>query len=210
MLVRSVITHIATEPMACLLQQRQAHLWPLETPSEPQPQAVYLWLPWGSSLGGRSLPRPQAAPVKRMTGRRPWPGERAKTGNGWGSGKPPPGASRRVRRGAGGPGRRGNQLLPAMLACLSPALHCKNKWKKHTPDRKKKGGKKKKPQTAPHGAPSAGLGQGLGLGYSLPLLPGKLLEPNLHLPQTETTQCHNPSPVILPSLPPPTSDTHTR
>ena len=111
--------------------------------------------------------------------------------------------------GAGGPGRRGNQLLPAMLACLSPALHCKNKWKKHTPDRKKKGGKKKKPQTAPHGAPSAGLGQGLGLGYSLPLLPGKLLEPNLHLPQTETTQCHNPSPVILPSLPPPTSDTHT-
>ena len=112
MLVRSVITHIATEPMACLLQQGQAHLWPLETPSEPQPQAVYLWLPWGSSLGGRSLPRPQAAPVKRMTGRRPWPGERAKTGNGWGSGKPPPGASRRVRRGLVGQGGGGISSSP--------------------------------------------------------------------------------------------------
>lgn len=54
--------------------------------------------------------------------------------------------------GAGVPERREDQLLPAMLACLSPALHCKNKWKKHTPDRKK-GGKKTKPQTASHGLP---------------------------------------------------------
>lgn len=48
------------------------------------------------------------------------------------------------------PGRREDQRLPAMPACLSSALHCKNKWKKHTPDRKKGG---KKPQTAPHGLP---------------------------------------------------------
>lgn len=61
----------------------------------------------------------------------------------------------------------------------------------------------------PHMGSLAGLGQGLGLGYLLLLFPGKLLVPNLHLPQTETTQCHNPSPVILPSPPPPTSDTHT-
>lgn len=48
------------------------------------------------------------------------------------------------------PGRRQDQLLPAMLACLSSALHCKNKWKQHTPDRKKGG---KKTQTAPHRLP---------------------------------------------------------
>lgn len=51
--------------------------------------------------------------------------------------------------GAGVPGRREGQLLPAMPACLSPALHCKNKWKKHTPDRKK--GRGEKAQTALHG-----------------------------------------------------------
>lgn len=104
------------------------------------------------------------------------------------------------------PGRKEDRLLPAMLACLSSALHCKNKWKQHTPARKK--GRRKTPN-GPTRAPLVGLGQGLGPGYSLLLFPGKLLVPNLHLPQTETTQCHNPSPVILPSLPPPTSDTHT-
>lgn len=69
------------------------------------------------------------------------------------------------------PGRRENQLLPAMLACLSPALHCKNKWKKHTPDRKK-GREKKTTPNRPTWAPLAGLGQGLGLGYLLLLFPG--------------------------------------
>lgn len=109
--------------------------------------------------------------------------------------------------GAGMPGRREDQLLPAMLACLSSALHCKNKWKQHTPDRKKR--EEKKSPKPPHRAPLAGLGQGPGLGYLLLFFPGKLLVPHLHLPQTETTQCHNPSPVTLSSLPPPTSDTHT-
>lgn len=68
------------------------------------------------------------------------------------------------------PERREDQPLPAMLACLSPALHCKNKWKKHTPDRKK--GREKKHPQPPHMAPSAGLGQGLGQGYLLLLFPG--------------------------------------
>lgn len=49
------------------------------------------------------------------------------------------------------PGRREDQLLPAMLACLSSALHCKNKWKQHTPDRKK--GRKKKAPNRPTGLP---------------------------------------------------------
>lgn len=69
--------------------------------------------------------------------------------------------------------------------------------------------REEKPPHRPTWAPPAGPGQGLSLGYLLLLFPGKLPVPDLHLPQTETTQCHNPSPVILPSLPPPTSDTHT-
>lgn len=105
------------------------------------------------------------------------------------------------------PGRREDQLLPAMLACLSPALHCKNKWKKHTPDRKK--GREKKHPQPPHMGSLGGFGPRPWPGLLTAAFPGKLLVPNLHLPQTETTQCHNPSPVILPLflLPP---QTHTR
>ena len=77
---RSAITRLATEPTARLLQPGQAQLWPLETPSEPQPLAGCLQLPWGSSLGGHSLLRPQDAPAKHVTGRRPWARETAKTG----------------------------------------------------------------------------------------------------------------------------------
>lgn len=77
---RSAITRLATEPTAHLLQPGQAQLWPLETPPEPQPLAGCLQLPWGSSLGGHSLLRPQDAPAKRLTGRRPWARETAKTG----------------------------------------------------------------------------------------------------------------------------------
>lgn len=67
------------------------------------------------------------------------------------------------------PGRRLDQLLPAMPACLSQALHCKNKWKQHTPDRKREA--KTHPQP-PHAAPSAGLSQGPGQGYLLLLFQG--------------------------------------
>lgn len=60
----------------------------------------------------------------------------------------------------------GESAPPAMLACLSPALHCKNKWKKHRQTGKKKGGKKKKAPNRPTQGSLSGLGQGLGLGYS--------------------------------------------
>lgn len=115
-------------------------------------------------------------------------------------------ASRSVRRGlACQGGGRASSSLPCRPVCLQH-FTVKINGRSTRQTEKKGGGKKPKP-------PCTGSGGGFGPrpwpGLFAAAFPGKLLVPNLHLPQTETTQCHNPSPVILPSLPPPTSDTHT-
>lgn len=162
-------------------------------------------------MGGSSLLRPRGTQAKRMTGPQPSlgmerpTGEAAKTGQ-WLGVRGAARASRRARRGlvcqGGGRTSSSPPCWPVCLQHFTVKINGRS-----TRQTEKKGGKKT--PNHPTRAPSAGRGQGLGLGYLLLLLPGKLPVPNLHLPQTETTQCHNPSPVILPSLPPPTSDTHT-
>lgn len=121
-----------------------------EAPSQPRSR--------GSSCGQKQPSETSAIHAKGMTGTATPSGDRdlagrqgAKQGQCLGVGR----AARASRsEEALGAERREARLLPAMPACLSSALHCKNKWKQHTPDRKDGG----KNPTPPHMGSLGGSG----------------------------------------------------